>query len=362
MNIKTLSLLCIIVLSLTSICHAQSVLSFTESKYNFGKIPEEGGKVKKVFSFRNAGDQFISISNVKTSCGCTVPSWPQGAIAPGDTGSIEVTYNPMYRTGLFEKTATLLLSDETEYPLTIMGEVTPREKGLDDFYPFAQGNLWFKQSTLIPNSFYSYHDTLFTVENSVYNASTGPIEIDWNQCVLPEFMQIDTQGRQIIPAGDSLQFSVKYDVRLRNEWGAVSDTFQIYTNDVEVPVKTLRVVTIIQERFNAEESHPKVKLDNTEIYMGELSPGIRKKTSIELHNGGNRILHIRKVISSYSDLSIDYPKDGILPGESASLEISLKTPISGGPLLRRFALITNDPKHSELHIIIQADILHEPSK
>ncbi|MCF8238160.1 MAG: DUF1573 domain-containing protein [Saprospiraceae bacterium] len=46
------------------------------------------------FSFLNKSTAPLVIETIRTSCGCTNPRWPSGAIAPGETGEIMVTFTP----------------------------------------------------------------------------------------------------------------------------------------------------------------------------------------------------------------------------------------------------------------------------
>ncbi len=44
-------------------------------------------------TIRNDGDSALLILRVTSDCGCTVPSYPQDEIMPGDTASIKVRFN-----------------------------------------------------------------------------------------------------------------------------------------------------------------------------------------------------------------------------------------------------------------------------
>lgn len=46
------------------------------------------------FSFHNQSTAPLVIETIRTSCGCTNPRWPSGAIAAGETGEINVTFTP----------------------------------------------------------------------------------------------------------------------------------------------------------------------------------------------------------------------------------------------------------------------------
>lgn len=67
-------------------------ITFEENTYNFGTV-KEGAKVEHVFSFTNTGKVPLIISNARSTCGCTVPSWPKEPIPPGGKGEIKVVFN-----------------------------------------------------------------------------------------------------------------------------------------------------------------------------------------------------------------------------------------------------------------------------
>ena len=71
--------------------------------YSFGTILEDDGPVSHRFVLRNAGDKAYSIVGVYATCGCTTATHFPHAIAPGDTASVTVTFNPQHREGLFHQ-------------------------------------------------------------------------------------------------------------------------------------------------------------------------------------------------------------------------------------------------------------------
>ncbi len=55
-------------------------------------------------TIRNDGDSPLLILKVTSDCGCTVPSYPEEEILPGDTASIKVRFNGKGREpGIFKK-------------------------------------------------------------------------------------------------------------------------------------------------------------------------------------------------------------------------------------------------------------------
>lgn len=81
-------------------------IAFEKTIHDFGNL-KEGASVSYTFKFKNTGNKPLLISNAKGSCGCTVPSWPREAIAPGDSGEIKVTFNSRGKHGKQHKSVTL---------------------------------------------------------------------------------------------------------------------------------------------------------------------------------------------------------------------------------------------------------------
>lgn len=103
------------------------VLSFNTDVIDYGAI-EQNANGERVFTFTNTGKSPIIISKVKTSCGCTVPSYSKTPIMPGKTSEIKVKYATS-RIGIFNKTITVTSNaSEPNKILRIKGEVLkPKE-------------------------------------------------------------------------------------------------------------------------------------------------------------------------------------------------------------------------------------------
>lgn len=101
---------------------------FTTTTHDFGKIAEEIGSASCEFTFTNTGKTPILIQDIRTSCGCTTPSYTKDPILPGKTGTIKVSYSTTGRIGAFNKKITVFTNEpSTVYSLTIKGEVLPRK-------------------------------------------------------------------------------------------------------------------------------------------------------------------------------------------------------------------------------------------
>lgn len=69
------------------------VISFDKTEHDFGEI-EAKTNVETVFAYTNTGDAPLVITDIKSSCGCTVPQdWSKEPLAPGDSGKFTVKFN-----------------------------------------------------------------------------------------------------------------------------------------------------------------------------------------------------------------------------------------------------------------------------
>lgn len=82
------------------------VMVFDDTLHNFGTITE-GENVTYEFDFVNKGNTPLIVSGAKGSCGCTVPSYPNDPIKPGEGGKIKVQFNSAGKPGHQEKSVVL---------------------------------------------------------------------------------------------------------------------------------------------------------------------------------------------------------------------------------------------------------------
>ena len=79
-----------------------AIIKFDKTTHDYGTI-EQNGDGKCEFTFTNAGKEPLILTNVRSSCGCTVPTWPREPILPGQSKVIKVKYDTK-RLGVINKT------------------------------------------------------------------------------------------------------------------------------------------------------------------------------------------------------------------------------------------------------------------
>lgn len=70
------------------------------------------------FPFTNKGDATVTIADVRSSCGCTVPTLEKDVYAPGETGKIQAIFTYGARSGPQHKVITVT-TDEGSYNLAL---------------------------------------------------------------------------------------------------------------------------------------------------------------------------------------------------------------------------------------------------
>ena len=102
-------------------------IEFESQTIDYGTI-EKGSDGVRVFKFKNTGDAPLVVSNVKSSCGCTIPKKPTEPILPGGDGEIEVKYDTNIVNPI-RKTITVTSNAETQtVALKIKGTVIDSSK------------------------------------------------------------------------------------------------------------------------------------------------------------------------------------------------------------------------------------------
>lgn len=96
-----------------------------DNTIDYGTVSKDTDSGIRTFEFTNTGNEPLIITNVQSTCGCTVPTKPTEPILPGKTGKIDVKYNmnpgPIRKTITVESNASNV--DGGKVAIKIKGEV-----------------------------------------------------------------------------------------------------------------------------------------------------------------------------------------------------------------------------------------------
>ena len=130
---KILFIVCVLAVNFNLFSQDKTAkINFLTTEIDYGII-EKGSNGVRDFIFTNDGDSPLIITNVKSTCGCTIPKKPNKPILPGETEKIQVKYDTN-RVGFIRKS--IVVSSNAETPtviLKISGKVTNKsiENGLE---------------------------------------------------------------------------------------------------------------------------------------------------------------------------------------------------------------------------------------
>lgn len=110
----------------TASAQSQAEIKFDKLTQGLGTFSEKDAVQTTTFTFTNVGQAPLVINQVVASCGCTVPKYEKKPIAPGQQGTITVTYNGKGKfPGHFKKSITVRTNGKTEMTrLYIEGDMT----------------------------------------------------------------------------------------------------------------------------------------------------------------------------------------------------------------------------------------------
>jgi hypothetical protein len=104
------------------------VITFEKTTHDYGTIIK-GGDGTCEFKFKNTGVEPLILSNVTSSCGCTVPEWPREPVLKGKSNVIKVKYDTN-RVGGINKTITVVSNGSNgSIQLHIIGTITDKVDG-----------------------------------------------------------------------------------------------------------------------------------------------------------------------------------------------------------------------------------------
>lgn len=352
---KTVLLFSALIFTLFMFAQTQEpAISWDETVHNFGTFKEEAGPQTASFTFTNTGNNPLYITNVRASCGCTATEYTKEPVKPGEKGFVKATYNPRNRPGKFNKSVTV--TTNTENPtslLRIQGEVTPREKGIEDYYPKVFGDLRLRTSHLALNKITNNKTVTDTL--GVVNMGAEPITLTFEN--VPNHIKI-VASPAVLDAkkpnekhGGMGVITVTYDASVKKDWGFVMDRISVIINGVKDNKNRISISATIEEDFShltPEElaKAPKIEFGNVEFDFGTMKQGEKATHNFEFTNTGKSDLIIRKIKASCGCTATNPEKMVIKPGEKSHITVTFNSAGKRGRQNKTITVITNDPQQS----------------
>lgn len=322
---------------------AAAGVDWRQTTYDYGAFTEDGGSVSCEFLFVNNGPEPVSIVAARASCGCTTPSFTKTPVAVGDTGRVEVRYNPVGRPGRFSKTVTVSLSDAAKQTLTVKGVVIGAQNTLKSRYPVDAGPLKLRGVSMLMGTVRNPGAKSATFE--VYNATTSPITPSWSG--LPKYLKVKAMP-ETIPPGEQGVYSFVLTAGPDVPYGFLCDSLRLEIPGGE-PVK-VEYTAIVEEDFRRltpgqRQKAPKVSVGVRTVDFGRFDPSAGPvEREFEVANLGKSDLLVRRVYTLDPSLTIVSAPSKVKKGKRATVRVRLDPSKVEGKLLNgRIQLIVNDP-------------------
>ena len=324
---------------------AQAQITFDKKVHEFGTVLWKN-PVTATFTITNSGDKPLVISNVTTSCGCTVANWTQTPIAPGATGVVSSTFDSK-ALGRFQKSIGIY-SNASERPiyLAIRGEVTADPKNYTVTHPYEIGPIRLDKESLEFDD--AHKGDKLEMELLVANTSEAvytPVLMH-----LPPYLSAVAVPEKIA-RGRSGKIRVTLDTEKLPKFGLTTATVYLSRfmgdkvgEENAIPVSAVLLPDFSRLSQQELQNPPVVELSSTELTFPALGEREKKAQTVVVKNVGKRDLEITDLQVFNSALGVHLKKRVLKPGASTKLKITafgknLKR-VKGTP---RVLMITNDP-------------------
>lgn len=342
---KILSFIIISAASLAAV--ASESVKWLETNHNFGAFDENMGRVSTVFRFVNTGTNPVSIVAARASCGCTAPRYSREAVAPGDTASITVTYNPAGRPGRFSKYVAVDLSyDGSRQKLTIEGTVVGNSASIAQQYPAkcTESLRLSRGAAMMGDIVKGQLKTLFL---KAYNSGHDSIAPSVSN--LPDYVSVTVAPERVAPGEQcSLIFYFRSD--RCPLYGLVSDTVYISPDPLSSTICPLPITALVNEDFTGlspkqRAKAPAIRIENPTADFDRIdASGATTERTVVITNTGKSTLDIRRVYTVTPGVAVTIDRTSVKPGKKATVTITVEpAALSGAMLNARIAVISNDP-------------------
>lgn len=322
---------------------ASARVEWLRTDYDYGAFTEEGGSVTCEFRFVNRGAEPVAIVAARASCGCTTPSFTKTPVAPGDTGRVEVRYNPVGRPGRFNKTVGVTLSGADRQTLTVRGVVIGAQNTLKSRYPVDAGPLKLRGTSMLMGTVRNPGAKSATFE--VYNATTSPIAPSWRG--LPKYLKVKAMPA-VIPPGEQGVYSFVLTADPSVPYGFICDSLWLDIPGGK-PVK-VEYTAIVEEDFRRltpgqRQKAPKIAVDARTLDFGQVARGSGPvERELEFANVGKGDMLVRRVYTLDPSLTVVSAPAKVKKGKRGTVRVRFDPSLVDGAMLNgRIQLIVNDP-------------------
>ena len=324
---------------------AQPKATFDKKVHEFGVVLWKH-PATATFTIKNDGDKPLVISNVTTSCGCTVADWTKTPIAPGATGTVSSTFDAKALGHFYKDIGVYCNAADRPIYLMIQGEVSADSKNYTLTHPFEIGAIRLNKDAIeFDDANKGDKPTMEILVANTTNEVYAPVLMH-----LPPYMEAVAVPERIGKKGTG-KIKVTLDTDKLPKFGLTTATVYLsrFPGDKVGEENAIPVSAVLlpdfshisqQQRLNP----PAVELSTEELTLPPLAENEKKSQKIVVKNVGKSDLEITDLQVFNSALGVQLKKRVLKPGASTKMKITaygkyLKK-VKGTP---RVLMITNDP-------------------
>lgn len=324
---------------------AEAAVRWVETVHNFGAFAEETGPVTCEFKMVNDGPGAASIVAARATCGCTQPKYSVRSLAPGDTASLSVTFDPQGRPGRFTKQIYVETSGTPhKQKLEITGVVIGAGETVARRFPVDLGPLKLATGGIMLGEVTKGH--LKTVYTEGYNRSADSLRVTVTRH--PDFVEVIPSPAVAAP-GEQITLISYMNSAKCPLYGLVEDSVTV--SPVPGMEFTIPLTAIINEDFSqlgaAGLSKAPISVLSDEIIdLGQIGRGDGAVTrSFTIGNAGKSKLAVRRVYSTDPGVRIHLNNTGdIAKGKKTTVTVTVDPAAQTSSILSaKVIVITNDP-------------------
>ena len=336
-------------------CRAQARFSADTSLQNMGQIEWKHPTTAR-FVVSNTGDAPLVLTEVMPDCSCTVATWTDEPIAPGEQGEIRVEYDAE-TLGHFQKSVAVYTNAEPHVVrLGFSGEVVRQRNDYSTTHPYVIGDIRLDKRAI------DFADSRMGESPIARIDVANGSDHAWEPVLmhLPAYVEMEARP-EVLPKGGSGVITLTLHTDKLGETGLTQTSVYLsrHAGDVvgadnEIPLSAVVLPDFSTLTAAQRAAAPHISLSTTEANFQAANGTEQKHVDITISNTGRSTLHIDKVQTSTLAVAFKLKKTSLAPGETTRLRISRnKQATSHGDSPTRLLMISNDPEQPKVEIFIK---------
>lgn len=306
------------------------------------------------FELKNNSSTPLSISSVRSDCGCTTIQWPS-TVGANKTFKVYVSFDAK-QMGHFEKQMAIF-SNASEQPfvLTMKGVVVGEIVDFEGKYSFQLGDFSADRNDVEFDDVNRGERPVQQIH--IFNNGTKTLEP--YMLHLPPYLNAVISPTKLAPKHAGVIYLTLDSHKLR-DFGLTQTSVYLGENlgdkvavDKEISVSAVLLPSFDSVSTKKQDLLPSIKLSTESLDLGSFNGKRKLKGTIEITNEGKGRLDIRRLQMFTMGLEVSLNKTLLKPGETAKMRVTATAAeLKKARSVPRVLMITNDPETPKVTIRI----------